>query len=120
VPDQIGIDALNDCVGRGVTIALDDVGAKDPNFVILSRAHVDVLKLCKEFVDGINEETRRDKVTKLAALLKGTDSAVIAEGVETARQAEALAEAGVQMAQGWLYSRSLPADKFKAYFDAHQ
>ncbi len=120
VPDKIGIDALNHCVGLGVTIALDDVGAEDPNLVILSRAHVDVVKLCKEFVDGINEETHRGSVAKLAALLKGTNSIVIAEGVETAPQAKALSEAGVQMAQGWLYSQPLPVEKFKSYFDAHQ
>ncbi len=120
VPDKIGVDALNDCVGHGVKIALDDVGAEDPNLVILSRVHVDIVKLCKGFVDGINGDNQRDSVVKLTALLEGTDFTVIAEGVETAQQADVLAEAGVQMAQGWLYSRSLPVDKFKAYYDAHQ
>lgn len=120
VPDRIGVEALNDCVDKGVKIALDDVGYEDPNLIILSRARVDIVKLCREFVEGINGEARRDSVVKLRALLDGTAFTVIAEGVETAMQAEVLAEAGVQMGQGWLYSRPLPADRFIAYFDAHQ
>jgi sensor c-di-GMP phosphodiesterase-like protein len=120
VPDKIGVEALNECVGHGVKIALDDVCADDQNLVIVSRVHVDIVKLCKAFVDGINGDTRQDRVVKLTALLEGTDFTVIAEGVETAQQADVLAEVGVQMAQGWLYSRPLPVDKFKAYYDAHQ
>jgi sensor c-di-GMP phosphodiesterase-like protein len=120
VPDKIGVEALNECVGHGVKVALDDVCADDQNLVILSRVHVDIVKLCKAFVDGINGENRQDSVVKLTALLEGTNFTVVAEGVETAQQADVLTEAGVQMAQGWLYSRPLPVDKFKAYYDAHQ
>jgi sensor c-di-GMP phosphodiesterase-like protein len=120
IPDKIGVDALRAAVGHGVQVALDDVGAHGVNLVILSRAHIHIVKLCKEFLDNLDDETRRVSSNKLIALWRGTGIQMIAEGVETTRQAEILAEAGVQMAQGWLYSRPLGVDAFKAYFNAHQ
>lgn len=121
VPDKMGVDALNRSVGHGVKIALDDVGADDPNLVVLSRLHVDIIKLCKEFVDRILAENgSKERLARFSALLRGSHFEVIAEGVETTQQAEMLTEAGIQMAQGWLYSRPLPVAAFKTYFEAHQ
>jgi sensor c-di-GMP phosphodiesterase-like protein len=42
---------------------------------------------------------------------------VIAEGIEDERQAATLTEAGVQLAQGHLFSPPLPVDEFKRYYD---
>lgn len=121
VPDKMGIEALNRSMGHGLKIALDDIRADDLDFVVLSRVHVDIIKLCKTFVDRIPaEEGARERLAALSALLRRSNCSVIAEGVETPRQAEALAEAGIQMAQGWLYSQSLPVRAFMAYFDEHQ
>jgi len=56
-------------------------------------------------------------VDGLAALLKTTALQVIAEGVETIFQADALRAAGVQLAQGHYFSAPLSARDFKRYCD---
>jgi sensor c-di-GMP phosphodiesterase-like protein len=45
---------------------------------------------------------------------------VIVEGIETAAQVAILKEAGFQMAQGFHFSRPLPAAEFIDYYSAHQ
>ena len=57
-----------------------------------------------------------DILSGITALVKTTNIEVIAEGVETASQVEILKKAGVKMAQGWCFSRSLSADDFIAFF----
>ena len=54
-----------------------------------------------------------DWLNGLAALLRTTSLQIIAEGVETAFQAETLRAAGVQLAQGHYYSGARSASDFK-------
>ena len=64
----------------------------------------------KSFADDMLQPDWTDqKIAGIAALIRNGDLRVIAEGVETVRQVEILADAGVQMAQGWYFSRSLRA-----------
>lgn len=121
VPDAIGVEALNRIRAAGVRIALDDVGIGDANLFVLSRVNVDIIKLPKTFVDClVDEASASERLAGLRALLHASHMQVIAEGVESAVQVEALKEAGVKMAQGWYFSPALPAEEFKAYFAAHQ
>ncbi|MBV8458212.1 MAG: EAL domain-containing protein [Acetobacteraceae bacterium] len=52
----------------------------------------------------------------IASLAKTNKLAVVAEGVESADQAEVLKQAGVPLAQGYYFSQPLSADSFKTYF----
>lgn len=121
VPDAIGVDAINKGRAAGMRVALDDVSLSDANIVVLSRVNVDIIKLPKSFADSLlDDKSAPRNLKRLRALLSATDVQVIAEGVESARQVELLKEAGVAMAQGWYFSRPLPAGGFQAFFEAHQ
>jgi sensor c-di-GMP phosphodiesterase-like protein len=121
VPDAIGVNAINRARQSGIRVALDDVAINNANLLVLSRVNVDIIKLPKSFADSLlDEKGAPANLSGLRALMKATNVQVIAEGVETLRQAELLKEAGVSMAQGWYFSPTLSAERFKAFFHANR
>ncbi|MCW2778004.1 MAG: diguanylate cyclase/phosphodiesterase [Frankiales bacterium] len=95
----------------GVRIALDDFGTGWSSLSYLRRFPVDVLKLDRSFVLGLDEpggEAVPAAVVQLAAAL---GLQVVAEGIETAEQASVLRRLGVRAAQGYLFARPAPADQ---------
>lgn len=119
VPDRLGLDALNSMAhAAGVRIALDDVTLNGVNLAVLSRCSFDFIKLERSLVGQIDGGPGPEWLDGLSALLRATPLQVIAEGVETEEQAEALKTAGVQMAQGYHFSLPLAAEGFKAFYAA--
>jgi sensor c-di-GMP phosphodiesterase-like protein len=117
IPDNLGVAALEAASRSGIRIALDDVTLSATNIVILSRLTLDVIKTDRSLVDQITSECPSPAwLSGLSALLRSTKAAVIAEGVETEAQAEALRAAGIPMAQGFYFSPPLSAEMFKAYY----
>ena len=116
VPDQLGLSALNSIPTTGVRVALDDTTLSGANLALLTRCHFDFVKLGHELIAQLGGDTKRPQwLEGLAAVLGTSGLQVIAEGIERAEQATILAEAGVQFAQGHLYSAALPADELKRY-----
>jgi sensor c-di-GMP phosphodiesterase-like protein len=116
IPDNQGLAALEAASRSGVRIALDDVTLSATNLVILSRCTLDVIKTDRSLVDQITPECPCPAwLSGLSALLQSTRVAVIAEGVETEAQAQALRVAGVSMAQGYYFSPPVSAQRLKMY-----
>ena len=117
VPDQLGLSALNSIPATGVRVALDDTTLSGANLALLTRCNFDFVKLGHELIKQLDGDSERPQwLAGLAALLGTTALQMIAEGVERAEQAAMLAEAGVQLAQGHLFSEPLAADEFKSYY----
>jgi sensor c-di-GMP phosphodiesterase-like protein len=117
VPDQLGISALEAASRAGVRVALDDVTLSGANLAILSRCHLDVIKIDRSLVAQITPECPCPTwLGGLSALLQSTRVAVIAEGIETEAQATALRAAGIPMAQGFHYSHPISAEELKAFY----
>jgi sensor c-di-GMP phosphodiesterase-like protein len=116
VPDQMGLDALDDAARQGVRIALDDIRIDPASVLILSRSNVQIIKIDKSVLLNIREGSTSSWAEALATLLKTTNLEVIAEGVETAEQLASLMAVGVQRVQGHYFSRSLRKDAFLEYF----
>jgi sensor c-di-GMP phosphodiesterase-like protein len=116
--DCLGVCAINTALENGYHFALDDIGTDDASLLVLSRVSAGTVKLDKAFADQmLQPDWHSDKIASIAALIKNGNLRVIAEGVECARQVEILAEAGVQMAQGFYFARPMRAPQFTAYFD---
>jgi len=119
VPDQLGLDALNAAPQTGTRIALDDTVLSGVNLGLLTRCHFDFIKIDRSLVAELAaEKPSTPWLDGLTAVLKTTSLQIIAEGVETAFEAETLAAAGVQWAQGYLFSRPLSASDFKRFYAA--
>ena len=120
IPDGIGMNEMEEAARSGVRFALDDVMLDSANLAVLSRCKFHIVKIDRRLVADIRpDQPRPEWLAGLAALLAATDLQVIAEGVETPAQAQVLREAGIPMAQGFLYSRPLPARALQA-FQAHE
>ena len=116
VPDSQGIAALEAASRSGVRIALDDVTLSSANLFILSRCTLDMIKTDRSLVDQITPESPCPAwLSGLTALLQSIRVEVIAEGVQTKAQAEALLAAGISMAQGYYFSPPISAEQLKAY-----
>lgn len=116
VPDQLGLQALNMLAERGLRIALDDVALNGMNLALLARCNFSIIKLDRQLTSQLaSGRPPPPWLAGLSSLLRNSALQVIAEGVETRYQADALQHAGVQMAQGYLYSASLDAAALIAY-----
>ena len=117
VPDQLGLDALNSIPTTGARVALDDTTLSGANLALLTRCHFDFVKIDHTLVAQLNGAAKQPQwLNGLAALLGSTPLQVIAEGIERESEATALAKAGVQLAQGHLFSPPLRAAEFKRYY----
>jgi sensor c-di-GMP phosphodiesterase-like protein len=116
VPDQLGLEALNMMAERGLRVALDDVALNGVNLALLARCNFSAIKLDCELTSQLVPSAPSPQwLAAIGSLLRNTSLQVIAEGVETQYQADVLHGAGVQMAQGYLFSASLAAPALIAY-----
>ncbi|SES84497.1 putative bifunctional diguanylate cyclase/phosphodiesterase [[Clostridium] polysaccharolyticum] len=96
----------------GVTFSLDDFGTGYSSVNYLKNLPVNHLKIDKSFLERVNENTSDQQiVSTIIRLAKTLDLAVIAEGVENSGQVAFLKSAHCNQAQGYLYSRPIPAQE---------
>ena len=100
----------------GIELSIDDFGTGFSSLNYLRRLPIHRLKIDRSFVDEITHHPETVRVVHgIVALAKGLGLRVVAEGVETQAQLALLREAGCDEAQGFLFSRALPADAFEKF-----
>ena len=83
----------------------------------LSRYPINKIKIDRSFVrDVASDAAAREIVSAILALGKALDLDVVAEGIESDAQFEALRRQGCRYGQGYLVSKPLPADDFVAFW----
>jgi diguanylate cyclase (GGDEF)-like protein/PAS domain S-box-containing protein len=110
---EIAIKALTRLRELGARIAVDDFGTGYSSMVYLRRLPIDVLKIDREFTDGVATEGSDDSAIVEATIGLGRALRLqcVAEGVETAAQESALRRLGCERAQGWRYAKALPLEE---------
>ncbi len=109
------VDALLDLVRLGVRVALDDFGTGHSSLGLLRTVPVDILKVDKSFVDGIGGSSEEAVIaTAMIQITQGLHLKAVAEGVETAEQAQTLHRLGYRFAQGYHFARPLPPADIEA------
>ena len=102
----------------GCSIAIDDFGTGYSSLLYLRRYAANTLKIDRSFVSGLG--ANRDDaaiVTALRDLARMLDLRIVAEGVETAAQLDALREMGCDSAAGFLLARPGPAADVEPLLD---
>jgi len=102
----------------GAQIMLDDFGAGYSSLQMLSDLPIDGIKIDRSYVARIETDWRvRSLVTSLADFARSTNMIVVAEGIETPRQAEFLTSIGIDRGQGFLFSRAVDSIDFAEMVD---
>jgi diguanylate cyclase (GGDEF)-like protein/PAS domain S-box-containing protein len=97
----------------GVKVAIDDFGTGYSSLARLQGLPVDVIKLDRAFVAGVDHRRKaRDMATAILHLSAAFGAGMIAEGVETEGEASTLVDLGYSVAQGFLFARPLPIEGF--------
>ena len=103
--------ALEPLRSRGVRLAVDDAGAGFSSLQHILQLRPDVIKLDMALTRHIHlDPARRALASALVAFARNTNSRIVAEGVETALELEALRAIGIEKAQGYFLGRPMPFD----------
>jgi diguanylate cyclase (GGDEF)-like protein/PAS domain S-box-containing protein len=102
---------LEELHSQGVRIAIDDFGTGFSSLGHLRRLPVDLIKVDRSFVQGIEHDAKDAAITaNLASLAHALGVLAIAEGIESEGQLESVRKLGCDLAQGFLFARPAPAE----------
>ena len=105
------VNRLKKLSNHGITIAIDDFGTGYSSLSYLQQFPIHTLKIDRSFVQGIAAPDQEAcLVDAIAAMARGLELQLVAEGVETRAQFEYLKERGCQQVQGFLFSRPVSAE----------
>jgi EAL domain-containing protein (putative c-di-GMP-specific phosphodiesterase class I) len=110
-PDA-GFQVIRRLKRLGVRLAIDDFGTGYSSLAYLHRLPVDVIKVDRSFIADLGLGSDRATLARgVLELVRTLQVATVAEGVETAEQLSALRTARCQLAQGFMFSRPVPAQE---------
>ncbi len=97
---------LREVRGRGVYLVVDDLGAGYSNLKYIADLQPKVVKLDRDLIAGLRKDTRMYRLVKaIVVLCRELDALVVAEGIETVEELDAVREAGAHFGQGYLLAR---------------
>ena len=110
---SINISALKELKEHGVHISIDDFGTGYSSLSYLKRFHINALKIDQSFIRDLTTDSDDAAIASaVIALGQSLRLTVVAEGVETEEQLIFLKTHGCHEAQGYLFSKPLPAEDF--------
>jgi diguanylate cyclase (GGDEF)-like protein len=102
----------------GVALAMDDFGTGYSSLGYLLKFHFDKVKIDRSFIARLGQDLHAEAiVSAVVGMTKALGVCSNAEGVETRTQAEVLRALGCSQAQGYLFSRPVPAEAFRILID---
>lgn len=101
----------------GFAVGIDDFGTEYANLGLLSEIDFDVLKLDKSMIDNIAVNPKTKTIVELiSGVCHNLGINMVAEGIETEEQFQELCSCGVDLAQGFLFSKPIPTDEYETRF----
>lgn len=114
---------LNDTIARlnhaGFHVSMDDFGSGYSSLNTLGKLHIDQIKLDRMFLMDLRKEQRSSQyevMFSIFAMAKKLGIETVTEGVETKEDQELIISMGCDYAQGYYYSKPIPAEDFRNTF----
>ncbi len=102
--------------GGGLRIAIDDFGTGYSSLSRLRDVPIDLLKIDRSFVSGVDAEPQAASiVSAFIELALGLGMTTLAEGIETRGELDLLVARGCELGQGYLFSRPVPPEEIIAF-----
>ena len=109
------IATMNALKEIGVQFSLDDFGTGYSSLQYLKRLPLNQLKIDQSFIRDLAVDSSDKAIVRtIIAMAQGLNLEVIAEGVETEEQRQALRDKGCTNYQGFLFGRPVPIEQFEA------
>ncbi|CAE6932205.1 EAL domain-containing protein [Vibrio sp. B1FLJ16] len=103
------VQSLNKLRVAGITISLDDFGTGYSSLSLLKKLPLSEVKIDRSFIaDIIKDQSSLDFVSTMIQMIRSLGYRVVAEGVETSEHAHCLDELGVDLLQGYYFSKPQP------------
>ena len=100
---------MDDLAAEGVRFALDDFGTGYSSLGYINKFPFKKIKVDRSFVSGPNIGKKSDAIIRAVAEMGATlDMDIVAEGLETIEQVQAVRNAGCTLGQGFYFSRAVP------------
>lgn len=113
---RMAVNMMNGLYKRGIRISVDDFGTGYSSLGYLKKFNVYKLKIDRSFIsDIISDPGDSAIVTAIINMASSLDLRTIAEGVETFQQLNILRLQGCDEAQGYYFSKPLPAEQFEVF-----
>ena len=114
--DLLVLSLLTQLQDGGIQVAIDDFGTGYSSLRYIQQLPLNIIKIDRCFCTGVMERPEIVKsIVELAHTLRLT---VVAEGVETVGQLQALTALGCDYLQGFLFSKPLPFDELRQWLKA--
>ncbi|HTJ92980.1 MAG TPA: cyclic di-GMP phosphodiesterase [Pararobbsia sp.] len=119
--EEMALGLITQFREMGAQVHLDDFGTGYSSLSQLARIPLDVIKLDRSFVRGININAKSQALVRsMVAVAQALNFRVVAEGVETTAEEEFIRKVGIDYAQGYLYAKPMTADVFETWLTEKQ
>lgn len=113
---ELGRDLLVKLRAAGVLISLDDFGTGFSSLNMLTRIPIDIIKVDRSFVSGLQAEPAKHCIVQAIMLMsRSLGMRVVAEGVSSDEEYACLTELGCSEMQGFLFARPMAIPELRAY-----
>ena len=117
---EAAIGRLEELKSLGLRLFVDDFGTGYSSLSYLHRFPIDMLKIDRSFIREIDATGGHTEIVRaIVGLGRNLGLGLIAEGVETEAQLAVIRTLGCQLAQGFLFSKPLPAAEIEEYLAQH-
>ncbi|WP_293746110.1 EAL domain-containing protein [uncultured Paraglaciecola sp.] len=109
-------ERIKELQSMGIKVSIDDFGTEYSSLSVIQDLAANTIKIARSFINKLETSGMAifEAVKQMASSL---DYAVIAEGIETQQQAEVLSNLGIEMLQGYYFSKPLELSKVQNYIN---
>ena len=107
---------INQLCVYGYHLILDDFGTGYSNFTYLSEFNFSAIKIDKGLLwNAMKSQRQHILLSSIVDIIKSLGATIVCEGVETKEQWDTLKKLGVNLLQGYLFSKPIPSDQLIQY-----